>query len=556
MIALWFLYAAVFAVLVAAVAAGLDRLAALWRLPRRGIWVAAIAVSLITPLGVLLQPSAPAPVAVATNGVTVGALTTVNFAEPAAELLTERVVRLATATAHRLAPLDRPLLLGWGLVSLLVLGILARSALRLSARRTQWERRTVDGTDVLIAPDLGPAALAGPPPGIVLPHWALDMDAPLRRLVLRHELEHRQAGDPWLLLGGVVALAVAPWNVALWWQVGRLRLAVEVDCDARVLRASGNAPANVERYGLLLLALGQRGGGLLRLPVPALSEPVSSLERRIAAMTDRTPRNRWLRATALVGVAAAVTALACVTPSPNHVLGPDGNLPTARVVVGPTSADSGQTYFEYQVENPVSPLRNVAPVYPAELKSQGVTGRVIAQFVVNTDGTADVSTFKVLDSDNQQFSDAVLVALSEMRYTSAEIGGRKVKQLVQQPFVFGVARNTATGNTIAPARPTLDPDQTFFEFQVEKPVRPLNNSAPDYPAALRADGVKGRVIAQFVVGIDGLADIRTFKVLESDHELFSAAVREALPNMRFTVAEVGGYKVKQLVQQPFVFDIK
>src|SRR5262249_58279568 len=31
---------------------------------------------------------------------------------------------------------------------------------------------------------------------------------------------------------GVGAL---PWNVALWWQRSRLRLAVEMDCDARVL---------------------------------------------------------------------------------------------------------------------------------------------------------------------------------------------------------------------------------------------------------------------------------------------------------------------------------
>ncbi len=594
MIALWLLYAAVFGVLVAAVAAGLDRVAALWRLPRRGIWVAAIAVSLVTPLGILLQPATPPPAAVSGDFVTAGVPTTHASAEPVAEQLAERVVRLATVTAHRLAPLDRPLLLGWGLVSLLVLGVLARSALRLRARRTQWERRTVDGTDVLIAPDLGPAALAGPPPGIVLPHWALDMDAPLRRLVLRHELEHRQAGDPWLLLGGVVALALAPWNVALWWQVGRLRLAVEVDCDARVLRASGDAPANVERYGLLLLALGQRGGGLLRLPVPALSEPVSSLERRIAAMTDRTPRNRWLRATALAAVAATVTALACVTPTPNRVLGPDGNLPTTQVASTPTSTDSDLPYFEFQVEDPVSPLNNVRPTYPSELAVQGVAGRVIAQFVVDTDGTADVSTFKVLESDHQLLSDAVLAALPQMRFTAAAIGGRKVKQVVQQPFVFGIARKAApTGqaadtvmrfdrqtsssqtaparsgepysgvaqkaappNTIAPPPVTADPNQTYFEFQVEKPVGPLNNSGPVYPAELRAAGVKGRVIAQFVVGTDGKADVRTFKVLESDHELFSAAVREALPNMRFTSAEIGGRRVKQLVQQPFVFDMK
>jgi TonB family protein len=400
------------------------------------------------------------------------------------------------------------------------------------------------------------------------------MDAPLRRLVLRHELEHRAAGDPWLLLGGVTAIALAPWNVALWWQVGRLRLAVEVDCDARVLRAHGNTPAAVERYGLLLLALGQRGGGLLRLAVPALSEPVSTLERRIAAMTDRTPRNRWLRALALAGTAAAVTAVACVTPSPDRIAGPDGNRPAPLAATAQPSPNGNQTYFEFQVEEPVAPLNNVRPVYPADLKARGVTGRVIAQFVVGPDGTPDVGTFKVLASDDDLFSASVRAALPQMRFTPARVGGHVVKQLVQQPFVFDAAAqaraDTATvrAGTATPAvvgaspragqrgPVVVEPNATFREFQIEEPAAPLNNVQPVYPTELRDAGTTGKVIAQFVVDTTGLAQESTFRVIESDHALFTAAVRAALPQMRFTPARVGGKKVKQLMQQPFTFGIK
>ncbi len=120
----------------------------------------------------------------------------------------------------------------------------------------------------------------------------------------------------------------------------------------------------------------------------------------------------------------------------------------------------------------------------------------------------------------------------------------------------GVAGGTATGVVGAPPPVVVDATQTYFEFQVEKPVAPLNNVAPNYPGMLQSQGVKGRVIAQFMVDTTGRADVSTFKVLESDHELFSAAVKSALPRMRFIPAEVGGRKVKQLVQQPFVFDMK
>jgi protein TonB len=100
----------------------------------------------------------------------------------------------------------------------------------------------------------------------------------------------------------------------------------------------------------------------------------------------------------------------------------------------------------------------------------------------------------------------------------------------------------------------VDQSQTYFEFQVEKPVSQVpGTGAPRYPDALRSSGVEGEVQAQFVVNEDGKAEVSTFKVLKATNDLFASAVRSALPNMRFYPAEVGGKKVKQLVQQSFQF---
>ena len=49
--------------------------------------------------------------------------------------------------------------------------------------------------------------------------------------------------------------------------------------------------------------------------------------------------------------------------------------------------------------------------------------------------------------------------------------------------------------------------------------------------------------------------MNTFKVLKSSHDLFTNSVKSALANMKFYPAEVGGRKVKQLVQMPFVFSL-
>jgi protein TonB len=100
-------------------------------------------------------------------------------------------------------------------------------------------------------------------------------------------------------------------------------------------------------------------------------------------------------------------------------------------------------------------------------------------------------------------------------------------------------------------------DQPFFEFQVEKQVQQIPGSGNlRYPDMLRSSNVEGEVLAQFVVDTTGKYENGSFKVLKSSHDLFTAAVRNALPTMRFYPAEVGGRKVKQLVQQPFTFSLQ
>lgn len=119
----------------------------------------------------------------------------------------------------------------------------------------------------------------------------------------------------------------------------------------------------------------------------------------------------------------------------------------------------------------------------------------------------------------------------------------------------GVAGGIAAG-VVGGTAPVVDTDQTFFDFQVEKPVAPIpGTGVPRYPDMLRSSSVEGQVVAQFVVDTTGRVEVASFRVVSSTHTLFEAAVRNQLPNMRFLPAEYGGRKVKQLVQQPFVFNL-
>jgi protein TonB len=119
----------------------------------------------------------------------------------------------------------------------------------------------------------------------------------------------------------------------------------------------------------------------------------------------------------------------------------------------------------------------------------------------------------------------------------------------------GVAGGSAKG--VVGGTAPVNSDQPYFEFQVEKQVSQIPGSGNlHYPDMLRSANVEGEVLAQFVVDTTGKYESGTFKVLKSSHEQFTQAVKNALPSMRFYPAEVGGRKVKQLVQQPFTFSLQ
>ena len=96
-------------------------------------------------------------------------------------------------------------------------------------------------------------------------------------------------------------------------------------------------------------------------------------------------------------------------------------------------------YTESQVQEVAEPMAgSAAPAYPAALEQARVEGRVLAEFVVDTAGRVEADSFHALESTNAVFTEAVAAALAGLRYRPATIGGKPVRQIVRQPFVFSI----------------------------------------------------------------------------------------------------------------------
>ena len=388
----WMLGALAAGALLGLAALAADRVAGWFGLPRRWIWAAAMAGSLLLPAVALAAP---------------GFLPTLRF--PAVRLpawptdsrtqtpgqgsAAAPGVVAAADDAPAPSPGTLPAAFGvaWLAASLATLGVLAWGRRRLRTACGPSVGARVGRTPVRVSEHAGPMVLGLLEPEIVLPRWALDSPEECE-LIVRHEREHVRAGDPWLLALTSLAVAALPWSPALWWQHRRLRLAVETDCDARVL--AGGASAH--RYGRLLLSTAARP---LVSSVPALAwgGPSSHLERRILAMTARRPRHPLLRAIPLATLACAGAAAACgvASSSPRETsarapaavdttthttmwegrVSTSKNMPdgTTRVTLGPdpAAAGSGTTGFSWQytprepiVMRPGDPIPKRSTVYP------------------------------------------------------------------------------------------------------------------------------------------------------------------------------------------------
>jgi len=106
-------------------------------------------------------------------------------------------------------------------------------------------------------------------------------------------------------------------------------------------------------------------------------------------------------------------------------------------------------------------------------------------------------------------------------------------------------------------RPGWHPDKSplYFETQVDTPAAMAPKSVrPALDAAQRQAGVRGSVLAQFVLDLHGRPDSATIKILRSSGSVATRAVERALPRMRYRPAMLKGRPVAQLVQQQFDFE--
>lgn len=421
----WLAYALVVSLLAGVAAAAAERVLRLYDLPGRPAWAAALLASVALPAAAWITGGPP---------VSVPALPAIGVGEAVARI--GGSAGTGTGGGGSPSSLDTLLPWGWGLASAGALAWLGLSVLRLHRSLDEVPCRTVGGVAVHLTAEEGPACWTLParPARVLLPAWLRELRPGLRRLAVEHEREHLRRGDSLLVVAGCLVVALAPWNVPLWWHLRRLRRAVELDCDARVL-GTGADPRD---YGRLLLAVGGRGSGGSAWTALPLSERASRLEERIRTMIDTPPPNRIVRAAAFTLLALGAGALACETSPPEPDASADASVQQAPG--DPPESTRRPEFIPYDVapelQNPEEVQARLQEVYPESLKQNGVSGTVILWIFVNEEGSVEET--RVRKAEREGFAAAARKVVEAMEFSPALQGEEPTGIWVQQRIKFRV----------------------------------------------------------------------------------------------------------------------
>lgn len=540
---------------------------------RRWVWLAAGAGTVALPaIRVLTTSAAPA-----------------GGAPPTAPILLDPVT-MTVARDSALHSLDDLLLLGWVVLSaILLVGVLIGGA-RFLRRRTSWEPGTLMGRNVLWSRDTGPAVVGLFRSLVVLPDWVRGAGAARQELVLAHEEEHLRARDVQLRFVCGALLVAFPWNPALWLQFRRLSLAIELDCDQRVMN---RLPEHRRLYSDLLLRVGSGEGTPPGLAVAALAEQPSLLERRIRQLLKKAPEVRMAQAAFLVFGALVVVGLALSIPGITRE-GPPA---------GVDELSSGPAFTPYTVApdriNDGEIVEALVREYPPLLRDAGIGGTVVVWFFIDEQGVVR-NQFVHTSSGHQALDEAALRVASVFRFTPALNRDRAVPVWVSFPITFRTeggaedagaeeaeremdatearrraeetesrlrrlmearaAMEEAEGGE-APAAEEVDISESPAFTPYTTPPRYSNLEEitaaleREYPPLLRDAGIGGTVLVWFFVDEEGVVKNQRIAT-SSGHEALDEAALRATSVFRFTPALNRDKAVPAWVQFPVTFSVR
>ena len=125
--------------------------------------------------------------------------------------------------------------------------------------------------------------------------------------------------------------------------------------------------------------------------------------------------------------------------------GVEGGIATGLVGgTGPVPTIEGEVFLAAEVDETPQAIDGSACIgkFPPVMMSAGIPGKVVLQFIVNTDGRVDVATLKVISSTHKAFEEPARQGITSAgcNFKPGKSRGQPVRVLVQQAVSFKIGQ--------------------------------------------------------------------------------------------------------------------
>ena len=419
-------------------------------------------------------------------------------------------------------------------------------------------------------------------------HYIIVSEHDLREnyaMILAHERAHIRLGHSWDLLFTQLCTILQWFNPAAWLLKQELEAIHEFEADSDTLRQGFDA----RQYQLRLF---EAATGVKYSSFTNNFINCSTKKRIIMMMKTQTSPWALLKALYVLPVAfAAVSIFSCTSPKEKKVENKDvaesvqKDTPTSidetQVVAyatTPRAEEQGEIFMVVE-EQPMFPggMEELMKYlqkeikYPQEAIDKGIGGKVIVQFVVNTDGSiCNDSVVKSVDPILD--AEAIRVVRSMPNWTPGKQRGEPVRVRFTMPVAFGMGGNTTSGTPHTYTNTTVkqktvakqdDAEDEIVNAPEELAVYPggmgelmkfLSRNIK-YPKEAQDKGIQGRVVLQFVVNKDGsICDSKVVKAVDPQLDAEALRVINAMPN--WTPGKQKGEPVRTRFTLPVSFRLQ
>ncbi len=187
--------------------------------------------------------------------------------------------------------------------------------------------------------------------------------------------------------------------------------------------------------------------------------------------------------------------------------------------------------------------------YPAGMRTSGLRGDVLVDFVVDREGR--VIDAYVARSLNPSFDEAALEAVRQSEYEPGRRGDVPVNTRMHVEIHFEMRNHIEGGDSGIEVEHKGNSASLPPEFRYDVPPKPRGTVRPIYPYALLRDGIDGKARVHFLIDTDG--HIIFSAVDAADRPEFGAALQAAIECFEFEPALRGGRPTRTVYafEQPY-----